>query len=775
MANTLKASVSITTRTAEQQLEKLAKLFRSMDSGSDKLRNNLVKVDAPIQKSANDTAKWGKNQRDVNKEVDTTNKKLNKSSGLIGSISGKLKGIAATYLGIMGARSVMNTSDTITSAENKLNNLNATALGANGVNADGSYSQATLDATQQSMDKMYASANKVRMAYGDMMSNVSKSMTLAGGAFGGNIDNAIRFQEIMAESYALGGASAAEMSSSMYQMIQALGSGILQGDELRSVREGAPLAYAAIEEFAQGVYKTEESLKDLASQGKITSDIVVAAIMDSGDTMDSKFAQTKATFAQTMTVMKNTAIKAFEPVLQKLNDLLNSERGQKMIQGLTGALVGAANVIMAILNAISWFISLLVDNWSWLQYIVYAGLIILAAAMIAYWSITIYESVKAAGAWVAAHSAMFWATFKVILVIGLVVASIWWLAQNAKSGSDFILGLIAIAVVVIIASLIKIFMTAAATAAATGVAISLPFIFWALLVVGILLILVAAFIAAGQYIVGALAVAGAVIVNMFISVINAIIQFLWANFVAPVASVIEWLVNAFTGGFDGIGGAFANLLGQMLSLLLEFAKVFGGIIDIIFGSNINGTISQWQTDLRSWGKNSNAVDYHVAPPQLQRISYGDAWNAGKSVGASGQAAISQWGDGLRNKLTMGNNQDEAIRDPSEIAKEYGDLNTTPVTGGGAGGALDDIGKSGKKTADNTGKMKDSMELANEDLEYLRKIAEMEWKKEFTTANITVDMTNNNTLNGESDLDGIVTKLTEKLYEELAVVANGVYA
>ena len=86
-------------------------------------------------------------------------------------------------------------------------------------------------------------------------------------------------------------------------------------------------------------------------------------------------------------------------------------------------------------------------------------------------------------------------------------------------------------------------------------------------------------------------------------------------------------------------------------------------------------------------------------------------------------------------------------------------------------ALGDLGK----TADNTGKMANAMDLAEEDLEYLRKIADMEWKKEFTTAEIKVDMSNYNTLNGDSDLDGIVTKLADKLYEELDMVANGVYA
>ena len=66
-------------------------------------------------------------------------------------------------------------------------------------------------------------------------------------------------------------------------------------------------------------------------------------------------------------------------------------------------------------------------------------------------------------------------------------------------------------------------------------------------------------------------------------------------------------------------------------------------------------------------------------------------------------------------------------------------------------------------------------MAEEDLEYLRKLADMEWKKEFTTANITVDMKNNNTINNQGDLDGWLGVLSDKLYEELGMVADGVYS
>ena len=109
----------------------------------------------------------------------------------------------------------------------------------------------------------------------------------------------------------------------MYQMVQALASGTLAGDELRSVREGAPLAYKAIEEFAQGVYDSKESLKDMASQGLITSEMVVAAVMNAGTKIDEQFNKTSWTFEQAWDRIKSSAVKAFEPVSNALNEMLN--------------------------------------------------------------------------------------------------------------------------------------------------------------------------------------------------------------------------------------------------------------------------------------------------------------------------------------------------------------------------------------------------------------------------------------------------------------------
>ena len=67
-----------------------------------------------------------------------------------------------------------------------------------------------------------------------------------------------------------------------------------------------------------------------------------------------------------------------------------------------------------------------------------------------------------------------------------------------------------------------------------------------------------------------------------------------------------------------------------------------------------------------------------------------------------------------------------------------------------------------------------MELTEQDLAYLRKVAEMEWKKEFTTASVVINMENNNVINNESDLDGLVQKIADIMETELSIVADGVY-
>lgn len=744
---------SVKTQIAEQRLA--AQTARTLAT-VERINNAKAKAVNKVTSIVGKVKSWATNQKQVTSAANSTNRVLS-------AIGSKLRGIAATYLGIMGTRALVNTSDIITSAENKLNYVNAKTLGEAGTNADGTYSSATINATQDSMDKMYASSQKVRMSYTDMMSNVSKSMALASGAFQDSTDNAIRFQEIMAEAYAVGGASAEEMSTSMYQLIQALGSGQLAGDELRSVREGAPLAYKAIENFVQGVYNSEESLKDLASQGKVTSDMVVAAIMTSGDEMDKAFAQTKQTFAQTWDQIKNAAVRAFQPVAKTLTDTLNEAIDNGMVKKIESAFVSISKALQIVFKLIAKSVVWIVDNWDWLQHVIVAGLLVIAGMWV--WQAGV--AVMSAIATLLSLSAVQWAIIGIITaILSLVFIFYLWKTGAIDTCNAIIYALLVVAVVLLVIAIV----------ATSGIA----------LIVAAVIAAIALILYYLDYFLGIVYSIGAAIYNIVLGVLDGIIQCFWSIFVDPIKSIIEWFVNAWNGAFDGVGGAFANFCGQLLSGLIGLVKPFAKLLDKIFGWDTNGAIESAQAAMKSWGKTDAAVTYSVEAPTAasllgkvglnlpERISYTDAWNTGMSHGASAK----DWLNGLGSNAQTGLGDFSLDDMGKKLGLDFSGLTGFPDEAAGQGysyPSADDLLSGVDGLNDSVGDIADSMDLTEEDLSYLRKIAEMEWKREYTTASITVDMSNYNTVSGDGDLDGIVTKLADKLYEEMDYLANGVYA
>lgn len=711
MANKqLTARVKLNISDAEQKLKKLNKLFHNLDKvtnsigDNNKVEKQLNRNEQKVQKIVDKVKSWKTAQQGVTSATRATD-------GILSSISRKIRNIAATYLGIMGLRGAITTSDTITKTQNKLNNLNG----------------GDFNLTQQQMDQMYTSANKVRMSYADMMANASKSMVLAGDAFGGNMDNAIRFQEIMAESYALGGASAQEMSSSMYQIIQALGSGTLAGDELRSVREGAPLAYREIEKFAQGIYNTTDSLKDMASQGLITSDIVVAAIMNAGDKIDAQFGNTAVTFEQAWDRIKNSAVKAFEPVSIMLNKMLNQAVENGAFEKIEQFFWNLSKVIQVTFKVIEKVITWIVDQWNWLKYVVIFALTMIGLYLMWVAGKAIATAILTMIAWVMMNGMM----LATIGIIALIVVALVWLATQCSSVCEFIYnlciglawGIIAVLALVLIAYL------------ATGVVmLSIPTLI-ALLVVAVLAFLIAIFVKFTGEIIGCVLgiyyAFGAIWTN---------IQIGWQNMCA------------------GLRAFFWNAIADMLEGCDWLVEGINKIITALGKSPITIGAIRAKADAAS------------AQGGQSYVNVGDAWNTGYSKGYAIGQNIQSTINGWSGKLSGGLNG---------LGSKLGlDFSKGFPSGGGVGGGYslpDDLLNDVADTAGNTGSMAKAMDLAEEDLAYLRKVAEMEWKKEYTTASITVDMSNYNNINGETDLDGIVTKLADKLYEEMNIVANGVYA
>ena len=253
-------------------------------------------------------------------------------------------------------------------------------------------------------------------------------------------------------------------------------------------------------------------------------------------------------------------------------------------------------------------------------------------------------------------------------------------------------------------------------------------------------------ISATGLICGAIAVAGAFIGNTVIGLLNALIQYIWAIFVAPFLGIVEWILNVCNGGFNSFGDAVANLIGQIIGWFLNLGKVVTTIIDAIFGTNWTAGLESLQSSVTAWGKNENAITLDKNAPTIDyRFEYGDAWAAGNDFGKGIDAKIG----GMFN---MGGLGDSSGFDLGDVAAYTGE------------------------TADNTGKTADALAVTEEQLEYLRDIAERDAINRFTTAEVKIDMTGmTNRIDGSADLDGVISQLTEGFTEALVTAAEGVHA
>lgn len=227
-------------------------------------------------------------------------------------------------------------------------------------------------------------------------------------------------------------------------------------------------------------------------------------------------------------------------------------------------------------------------------------------------------------------------------------------------------------------------------------------------------------------IMGAVATVGAFIWNVIAGTLNAIIELVWV-FVGPIVGIFEWVMNVFNGGFDSFGDAVFNLLGQIVSAFLSLGKVVTKIIDAIFGTSWSDSLSELQGKVRSWGKNDKATTIKTEAPTLKRIEYGNAYNAGYNLGAS-----------------FGGSDNSAVEGTLEGIK----ANTDVMAGA-------------------TGEM-------NETLKDMIDIAEREVINRFTTAEITIEQTNNNNISSTMDIDGVMEKWNADFTEVLETAAEGVH-
>jgi tape measure domain-containing protein len=618
------------------------------------------------------------------------------------SLESKIIGLVTAYATVQSAQKTLNLSDQMTQTTARLNMMN-----------DG------LQTTDQLQDMIFLSAERSRASYMDTADVVAKLGLRAGEAFSSSQET-IAFAENLNKMFIIAGASQQEMASASLQLTQALGSGVLRGDELNSVFESAPNIIQAIADYLEVPIG---KIRDMAGDGMITADIVKAAMLSATDEINAQFESMPMTFGQIWTSIGNDAVMAFDPVLGRLNEIANSDGFQTMVAGITDSLVFVSGVVIEIFNLVAQVSAFMADNWSILEPVIIGvatALGIYTVALMTYNGIQLISNA--------------------IKGIAAFQASIHAAALMMESGATF-----------------------AATAAQHGFNAALlacPITWIILGIIGIIAVIymaVAAFnkfagtsVSATGIIMGAFAVLGAFIWNTVVGVINGIIQFLWTGFVEPWIGIIEWVLNVFNGGFNSFGDAVANLLGQIISWFLSLGKVVTKIIDAIFGTNWTAGLSSLQDSVLSWGKNDNAITLDRNAPTIDaRIAYDNAWDAGYNFGEGIEDTVRNFD---MTSLFGGGN----IPDPNDYASGY-DTSSIP-------GNIEETAKNTKRSVD----------ISEEDLKYLRDLAEAEVINRFTTAEIKVEMTNHNTINNEMDLDGVVSYLGEGIEEQMEIIAEGVH-
>ena len=317
---------------------------------------------AALAEANRDVDNMAEAYRRAAQQEEVLNRGLRNGASAADGLLGKVKGIVTTLAAGAGAKAVLGLSDQLASSSARLSLI---------VDDGGS-----VDALEQ---KIMASAQRSRASYLGTMQTISKLGLQAGDAFNSN-DELIRFTELLNKNFVIGGSSATEQAAAMYQLTQAMGSGRLQGDEYRSIIENAPMLAGAIEEYMRNVQGATGAMKDWSSEGLLTADVIKAAVFNSADEVEARFQQMPMTWGQVWTQMQNKAIAAFDPVLSKLNQVANSERFETVTDGIVSGLATIAAVAGVVLDLLISGGSLVVDNWSWLEPIVWG----LVTAFVAY-------------------------------------------------------------------------------------------------------------------------------------------------------------------------------------------------------------------------------------------------------------------------------------------------------------------------------------------------------------------------------------------------------
>ena len=450
------------------------------------------------------------------------------------------------------------------------------------------------------------------------------------------------------------------------------------------------------------------SLGEMAAQGQVTAETVKNALLSAADQTNEKFGAMPMTWAQVWQFFSNFILMSFEPVLQKISEIASSEKFQIFAGNAAAAIATLAGVAA---QAFDWIASAV--NWA-------------AGNM---------DSLIPVLAGVAGAVAFF--------------AIATTIAKLAQQGLNLAL-------------------------------LSNP-LFWIAIVIGMVIMMIVQWIQA----VGGIRAAWLILQNNVLTVIDAIrikgmefwnwictigesLQELFARVWLAITSTVRLRCADMLDTVQGLVNGAIGLINRFIDVLNKIPGISIAAVDeVSFAAQYRAAAEQKNTD--------QAASLQEMADRNSRASAArelDIWTEQANANAAGaRRDMEIQSVQAQAKAKNGIGIFDQFADPTpygqyQSAADAGQLPAAQATG------MQDLMPATQATADNTGKMADLMEMSNEDIKMLRDIAEREIINQYTTAEIKVDMVNNNNISSEMDLDGVVNVLQAKIYETMVTSAEG---
>lgn len=658
----------------------------------------------------------GNTERYIRDNVDEQgrfNQEVSAGTQQANELTNTIKRAVAAYVSIQTVGKALNISDELVQTTSRLNMMN-----------DG------VQTTAELVNMVYAAAQDARGSFSQMADVVARFGNNAKDAFSSS-EEVVAFADLIQKQMTIAGASTQEAANAELQLSQALGSGVLRGDELNSIFEQAP---NLIQNIADYLDVPIGKIREMAADGELSADVVKAAIFSAADDINSKFNEMPMTWGQIWQSMQNTALIAFQPVLQRLNDLANSEAFQTFIQGAIEAMATLANILLNIFELVGTVGGFIADNWSVISPIIY-GVIAALAVYAAYLGIVKGIEIASAAA-TAIHSVAMSAKIGVMAALtGQTMAAT--AAQMGYNGALYACPVVWI-IVLIIALIAIIFAVCNAIAKMTGIANS-----------------------GFGVITGGVNVVIQFFKNLGLTVANIALGI--GNAIAALASN---MMTAFHNAICNVQSWFYNLLSTALSVIEGICAALNKLPFVEFDySGISSAADDYAAKASEAA--GNKEDYQsISDAFNEGFTTFDAFQDGWASDAFNAGAA--WGDGIADKVSNFSLSDVFGQTDIPNVGDYTSGFNDAIANSGVGDSIGNID-------DNTGKIKDSLDVTEEDLKYLRDIAEQEAINRFTTAEINVDMSGmQNTVNSGDDIDGFMTKLTDSVNEAVDNMTEGVH-